>query len=106
MFESDSPSFLQPVLESLLSHRLIRTVGALCCYKGKQQLYEQREPEVLQRLRYKAMIESIESSNRLEGITASREFLSNMVLNNKEFKKGERSQGEIAGYKDIVTNDS
>ena len=102
MFESDSPSFSQPVLESLLSHRLIRTVGALWGYKGKQQLYEQRKPELLQGLRYKAVIESIESSNRLEGIIASREFLSNMVLHNKRFKKGERSQGEIAGYKDVL----
>ncbi len=39
-------------------------------YRGKQELFARQRPEVLETLRTAAVIESSESSNRLEGIVA------------------------------------
>lgn len=45
---------------------LLRTIGE---YQGKQELYFNQSPEILKGLQQVAVIESNESSNRLEGIT-------------------------------------
>ena len=37
--------------------------------KGKQDLWTRQKPEVLAVLRERAMIQSVESSNRIEGVT-------------------------------------
>jgi hypothetical protein len=37
--------------------------------KGRQQLYERQSPRLLKSLREMALIESAESSNRIEGVT-------------------------------------
>ncbi len=49
---------------------LLRTVRALGEYKGKQDLFKQQAPQILESLRQAAIIESTESSNRIEGVTA------------------------------------
>ena len=46
---------------------ILRTIGE---YQGKQELYFKQSPEILKGLQQVAIIESSESSNRLEGITA------------------------------------
>jgi len=38
-------------------------------YKGKQELFKQQAPQFLGSLRQAAVIQSTESSNRIEGIT-------------------------------------
>jgi hypothetical protein len=54
----------QPITQKLL--QTIRLIGE---YKGKQELYKQQAPQVLETLRQTAIIQSTESSNRIEGIT-------------------------------------
>ncbi len=103
MSVSIPPSFSSRILASLASHRLIEIVSSIHEYRGKQQLYEQRKPEVLERLRSLAMIQSVESSNRLEKIYVSRKILKDIVLQGKAVEENERSQGEIAGYKDVLS---
>lgn len=47
------------------------TLRAIGEYRGKQALFYRQAPEVLKGLRDIAVIESSESSNRLEGVIAS-----------------------------------
>src|SRR5436309_301744 len=56
------------------------TLGALREFRGKQELYRKQAPDVLAGLLRRAIIESTESSNRLEGVTAPRERVEALVL--------------------------
>lgn len=75
----------------------MRTLGE---YQGKQALYYRQSPETLESLKQAAVIESSESSNRLEGITAPKERIEAIVLKNSTPK--DRSEQEIAGYRDAL----
>ena len=52
-----------------INQALLQTIRLLGEYKGKQELFKQQAPQVLQTLRQAAIIQSTESSNRIEGIT-------------------------------------
>ena len=41
-------------------------------FRGKQDLWSRQRPEVLEALRQQAMIQSVESSNRIEGVSLSK----------------------------------
>jgi Fic family protein len=75
----------------------LRVIGE---YKGKQEIYTHQSPEALETLRKLATIESVESSNRLEGITAERLRIEGMVL--RSAKPKGKSEQEIAGYRDAL----
>ena len=49
----------------------LATLRALGEYRGKQQLFVAQSPEVLSDLRQVAVVESTESSNRLEGVVVA-----------------------------------
>lgn len=91
------PGFLeaQPLTQSLL-----QTVRLLGEYKGKQELFSTQAPQVLETLRQVAIIQSVESSNRLEGVTARFETIAALVAEKTAPKN--RSQQEIAGYGDAL----
>ena len=103
MSVSVSPSFSKTILQAMVSHRLMRIVSSLREYRGKQELYYQRKPELLQNLRSLAIIQSVESSNRLEQIYVPRKILKDIVLRGKTVDEKERSQGEIAGYQFVLS---
>jgi Fic family protein len=65
--------------------------------KGKQGLYEKQSPQVLKVLREMALVESTESSNRIEGVTVERDRLRPLVLGNA--RPRDRSEEEIVGYR-------
>ena len=65
-------------------------------YSGKQELYNRKSPSVLEDLRQHAMIESVESSNRLEQIIAPRSRI--VRLMREKTIPQDRSEQEIAGY--------
>lgn len=65
--------------------------------KGRQQLYEQQSPQLLSNLREMALIESAESSNRIEGVTIERARLRPLVVGNS--RPRDRSEEEIVGYR-------
>lgn len=68
--------------------------------KGRQDLFTKQTPEILENLKAAAIIESSESSNRLEGITAPHARIEALVL--KSTKPKNRSEQEIAGYRDAL----
>lgn len=78
----------------------LATLRAIGEYQGKQQLYYQQSPEVLKNLQRVAEIESTESSNRIEGITAPHERIEAIVL--KQTSPKNRSEQEVAGYRDAL----
>jgi Fic family protein len=66
-------------------------------YKGKQELYTKQLPQVLKNLVEMALIESAESSNRIEGVTVERDRLKPLVIGHS--KPRDRSEEEVAGYR-------
>jgi Fic family protein len=65
--------------------------------KGKQELYTRQSPQVLKALREMALVQSVESSNRIEGVTVATDRLRPLVLGNARPK--DRSEHDITGYR-------
>lgn len=65
--------------------------------KGKQELFTRQSPQVLKALREMALIQSTESSNRIEGVTVAADRLRPLVLGNT--KPRDRSEQEVQGYR-------
>ena len=83
-----------------INQALLQTIRLLGEYKGKQELYKQQAPQVLQTLRQVAKIQSTESSNRIEGITVPIARLKQLVA--EKTTPQDRSEQEIAGYRDVL----
>ena len=79
---------------------LLTTIRELGEFKGKQALFKQQAPQVLDSLLQAALIESTESSNRIEGVVAPRERIRELVADRTEPRN--RSEQEIAGYRDVL----
>jgi hypothetical protein len=93
-FEND---FLQ---QHALPHSLVRTLRLLGEYKGKEDLFKKQIPQSLESLRQVAVIQSTESSNRIEGIEAPPDRIKKLV-EQKTLPKN-RSEQEIAGYRNVL----
>lgn len=93
-----TPEFLDRIL---LNARHSRSIQALGAYQGRQDLFTRRLPQILETLKQNAVIESTESSNRIEGIVASHEAIRQLVLN-LDTEATNRSEQEIAGYRDAL----
>ncbi|MFC2079518.1 Fic family protein [Candidatus Bipolaricaulota bacterium] len=78
----------------------LKTIGALRQHKGEQERFRYQTPETLETLRTAALIESTESSNRLEGITADRARIVALALHSTN--PANRPEQEIAGYRDAL----
>lgn len=95
-------SFNPDLLTSLVfSQSQVSTLRALGECRGRQALFYQQAPEILRELRESAVIESTESSNRIEGITVSAGRLEPLV--NRHTDPRDRSEQELAGYRDALS---
>ena len=94
--QSFAASFIS---EQLITQRLLQTIRTIGEYKGKQELFKEQAPQVLQTLRQAALIQSTESSNRIEGITVPLSRLKELVA--EKTSPRDRSEQEIAGYRDV-----
>ena len=65
--------------------------------RGRQDLYTKQAPQLLKALRETALIQSVESSNRIEGVTVAPDRLVPLVL--EDAKPRDRSEEEIRGYR-------
>ncbi|MGD0202054.1 MAG: Fic family protein, partial [Bryobacteraceae bacterium] len=65
--------------------------------RGKQDLWIRQKPEVLDVLREQAIIQSAESSNRIEGVTVPADRLRPLVIGRA--RPRDRSEEEVAGYR-------
>lgn len=75
-------------------------LGTVMECKGRQDLYERQSPEVLRTLRELAIVESTESSNRIEGVTVEPGRLRPLVLGRA--RPRDRSEEEIVGYRNAL----
>lgn len=87
-FKDDNPKL------SVSSVWLMETIAE---YKGKQELYTKQTPQVLRSLIEMALIESAESSNRIEGVTVDRDRLKPLIVGHS--KPRDHSEEEVAGYR-------
>ncbi|GAA5171115.1 MULTISPECIES: Fic family protein [Halomonadaceae] len=92
-----SPEFLDRLRYDGLQLATLRTLGE---HRGKQQLFTIQSPEVLRDLKQVAVIESAESSNRLEGVVVKPSRLKPLIVRNATPKS--RSEQELAGYRDAL----
>lgn len=69
-------------------------------FKGKQELYAKQSPQILKALIEMALIESAESSNRIEGITVEKNRLKPLIIGHSKPK--DRSEEEVAGYRNAL----
>lgn len=66
-------------------------------YKGKQERFSRQPQQARKALRDSAMVQSVESSNRIEGVTVGRDRLVALVLGRSAAR--DRSEQEIQGYR-------
>jgi Fic family protein len=83
-----------------LTHPLVRTLGLLRECRGKEELYRQQMPQALETLKQVAIIQSTESSNRIEGVIAPANRIRELVANKTSPR--DRPEQEIAGYRDVL----
>ena len=69
--------------------------------KGRQDLFQHQTPQVLETLKQTAIIESTESSNRIEGITVPAKRFRELMA--RPTKPKDRSEAEILGYREILS---
>jgi len=87
-------------LEQYISQDILMTVRMLGEHRGRQTLYREQSPELLETLKRAAMIQSVESSNRIEGITVEHDRLEAILA--QKTKPKNRSEKEVAGYRNVL----
>ncbi|MCM0605408.1 MAG: hypothetical protein KA715_04910 [Xanthomonadaceae bacterium] len=71
-------------------------------FRGMQEMWKKVRPEALKLLRESALIQSAESSNRIEGVEVAKDRLRPLVIG--EVKPRDRSEEEIVGYRKALGN--
>jgi Fic family protein len=95
--KSFEPGFLE---RQPITHNLLRTVRLLGEFKGKEDLFKEQFPQALETLRQVAIVQSTESSSRIEGVTAPAKRIQALVA--EKTTPRNRSEQEIAGYRDAL----
>jgi len=91
------PSYLTSLRFDTSELSTIRRIGEA---RGRQDLFVRQFPEQLDTLRTNAIVESTESSNRIEGVVAAPGRVADLVVRRAEPRT--RSEQEIAGYRDAL----
>ena len=73
--------------EMPITIEVMNMISALHEYKGRQELYIETQPEILERLMEVARIQSTEASNKIEGIYTSDSRLKEIVQKKSEPRK-------------------
>ena len=81
-------------------NEMIGLVSQIHEYKGRQDLYSKQQPLVLDKLVEIAKIQSIESSNKIEGIITTDVRIRDLVEDKTTPKT--RDEEEITGYRDVL----
>ena len=85
---------------TLLTPEISNLLSAIHEYRGKQDLYITARKDVLKSLLEVAIIQSIDASNRIEGIFTSDARLKELVM--RKVQPINRNEKEIAGYRDVL----
>lgn len=88
------------IKELPLNLDIMNLVSVLHEYKGKQELFLESKPQVLAKLVEIAKIQSVDKSNKIEGIKTTDKRLNEIVK--KKSKPKNRNEEEIAGYREVL----
>lgn len=88
------------LIELSLSANIYHSIAKIHEYKGKQEIYVENSPTILERMINVAKIQSTRSSNAIEGIYTNDTRLKKLVSKKAEPKN--RNEEEIAGYKNVL----
>lgn len=80
--------------------KIVNILSKIHEYKGKQELYLTKHEQSLEKLTDLAIIQSTDSSNKIEGIFTSDTRLKQIV--EKKIEPRNRNEEEIAGYRDVL----
>ena len=83
-----------PVATTWMLEELGRSVGM-------QELFTRQSPQKLKVLRESALIESAQSSNRIEGVEVDRDRVATLVFGSPIYR--DRNEEEVAGYQKALT---
>lgn len=84
----------------LIPARLGQQLSAIDIARGRQEMFRDRHPAVLDALKQVALIQSVEASNAIEAITAPADRLRDLVAD--KTTPVNRSEEEIAGYRAVL----
>ncbi len=84
----------------LLTKNIVRKISLISEYKGKQALFIEVQPDILNKLLEVAKIQSAKFSNQIEGIYTTDKRLKSIVEDKAEPRN--RSESEISGYRDVL----
>jgi Fic family protein len=84
----------------MLPMETVHLIAKINEYKGKQELYKQQAPQILDTLKNMAIIQSTKASNAIEGIIITDSRLKSIMESKTD--PFDRSEGEIAGYRDVL----
>lgn len=87
-------------LPSICTPVTMGAVAAIHEYKGKQELYQALKPESFEKLAAVARVQSIGSSNKIEGIETTDARLEALAAGKVEPRN--RNECEIAGYRYVL----
>ncbi|MHA6253240.1 Fic family protein [Oceanobacillus sp. CAU 1775] len=84
----------------MLPMETVQLISKINEYKGKEDLYMQQAPKMLNTLKDIAIIQSTKASNAIEGIIIKDKRLK--ALMEEGSAPFDRSEGEIVGYRDVL----
>lgn len=84
----------------MLPMETVNLISRINEYKGKQELYKKQAPQILNTLKDVAIVQSTKASNAIEGIIITDKRLKGLM--EKKTEPFDRSEGEIAGYRDVL----
>ena len=91
-------TFSKEFIQNLLFHPSTTWFLSQCSEaRGMQEMWNKVKPETLNKLRESAIIQSVESSNRIEGVEVEKERLIPLILGKSRPK--DRSEEEVQGYR-------
>lgn len=85
------------VLQLRMHPSITWSVGLISEAKGQQTLWQKTRPEIIQKLQESALVQSAESSNRIEGVEVESHRLIPLILGKSKPK--DRPEEEIVGYR-------
>lgn len=88
------------IRNELFTPEIVNLLSAIHEYKGKQELFIESKPDILNAMLEVAKIQSTGASNRIEGIHTSEARLMELVKEKAEPKN--RDEQEIAGYREVL----
>ena len=92
------PTLFPQYFEKMPIHpSLVWSISQCSEFKGLQDLWRKTKPELISEMRKSAMVQSVESSNRIEGVEIEKSRMRPLVLGRARAQN--RSEEEIVGYR-------